>query len=225
MLAALLVMTLAATFALVVVGAVHSLQMVEGADASGWRAAAIEGEALAAATRSLRWRPSQVAGAVQKDDPGTRAAWAVTWAPAPAVTGDVWPRVSVQVVTSSGLANHRDDLVLDVRSEPWAMGVTCSADADIAAPLTVSGSGIYVGGCLRGRENVSFVWASGLVTPAGAPMDLVRGDDFPAAAVHGGAGIFARGVEIHDAAASDRVSRRHRPARRRGSPRRVAGRP
>ena len=198
MLAALLVMTLAATFALVVVGAVHSLQVVEGADASGWRAAALEAEALAAATRSLRWRPSEVAGAVEEDDPGAREAWMVTWAPAPPVTGDVWPRIAVQVVTSSGRANHRDDLVLDVRSEPWAMGVTCSADADIAAPFTVSGSGIYVGGCLRGRENVGFVGVSGFVTPAGAPTDLVRGDDFPAAAVHGGAGIFARGVEIHD---------------------------
>ncbi len=198
MLAALLVMTLAATFALVVVGAVHSLQVVEGADAAGWRAAAIEGEALAAATRSLRWRPSEVAGAVEEDDPGAREAWMVTWAPAPAVTGDVWPRIAVQVVTSSGRANHRDDLVLDLRSEPWAMGVTCSADADIAAPFTVSGSGIYVGGCLRGRENVSFVGVSGFVTPAGAPTDFVRGDDFPAAAVHGGAGIFARGIEIHD---------------------------
>ena len=51
MLAALLIMTLAATFALIVVGAVYSLHVVEGADASGWRATAAEGEALAEAIR------------------------------------------------------------------------------------------------------------------------------------------------------------------------------
>ena len=62
----------------------------------------------------------------------------------------------------------------------------------------MSGSGVYVGGCLRGRENVSFVADPGSVTPAGTPADVVRGDAFPAAAVHGGAGIFARGIEIHD---------------------------
>ena len=58
MLAVLLIMVLAATFALVVVGAVHSLQVVEGADAAGWRATAAEGRALAAVVRSLRWHPS-----------------------------------------------------------------------------------------------------------------------------------------------------------------------
>ncbi len=79
------------------------------------------------------------------------------------------------------------------------MGVTCTADADVAAPLTVSGSGVYVGGCLRGRENVAFASSAGSLTPAGGPADVVRAEVFPAAAVHGGAGIFARGVEVHDA--------------------------
>ena len=37
MLAALLIMILAATFALVVFGAVHNLQVVERSDAAGWR--------------------------------------------------------------------------------------------------------------------------------------------------------------------------------------------
>ena len=73
------------------------------------------------------------------------------------------------------------------------MGVTCARDAEVAAPLTVSGSGVYVGGCLRGRENVVFTAAAG----AGKPADAVRGEVFPAAAVHGGAGIFARNLEIH----------------------------
>jgi hypothetical protein len=194
MLAALLVGVLAAAFALVVVGAVHAVQSVEGADAAARRATAAEGPALAALARSLRWRPSALSGAGEGGDPRTVGAWRVSWTPEPAVAGDAWPRVAAQVVTSAGRARHRDDLVFDLRSESWAIGVTCAADADIAAPLTVCGSGVYLGGCLRGRENVAFVAGAG----TGSPADDVRGDLFPAAAVHGGAGIFARGVEIHE---------------------------
>ncbi|HEX5643172.1 MAG TPA: hypothetical protein VFZ86_12680, partial [Thermoleophilia bacterium] len=70
------------------------------------------------------------------------------------------------------------------------------------APLIVGGSGVYVGGCLRGRENVSFADAAdavpGLV--AGSPADVVQGEAYPAAAVHSGVGIFALGTEIHEVA-------------------------
>jgi hypothetical protein len=89
-------------------------------------------------------------------------------------------------------------VTLELRVEPWATGVTCSGDAEIRAPLEVAGSGVYVGGCLRGRENVGFVGGTGSVTPMGDAADDVRGDVFPAAAVHGGPGIFAGGVEIHE---------------------------
>ena len=54
-----------------------------------------------------------------------------------------------------------------------------------------------MGGCLRGREHVRFA-AAGAVTADGRPADAVRGDLFPVAAVHGGAGIHARGAEIHE---------------------------
>ena len=73
MLAALLVVVLAATFALVVVGAVLAVQSVEGADAAARRATAAEGQALAAVTRSLRWRPSASVGAVEGVEPGRRS--------------------------------------------------------------------------------------------------------------------------------------------------------
>jgi hypothetical protein len=200
MLAVLLIMVLAATFALIVVGAVHSLQVVEGADAASWRAAAAEGRALAAVTHSLRWHPLRTNGAAEGGDPASAESWQAAWTPAPPVSGNGWLRVAVQIVTAAGRASRRDDLVLEVRSEAWAMGVTCAADADVAAPLTVTGSGVYVGGVLRGRENVDFVQGPGPLTPDGVPVDDVRGDVFAAAAVHGGAGIFARGVEVHDAA-------------------------
>ena len=194
MLAALVVVVLAATFALVVVGAVHAVQSVEGADASARRATAAEGNALAAVTGSLRWRPSVLTGTSEGGDPAAGGSWRVSWAPAPVVDGSSWLRVGAQAETSAGRARRRDELVFELRREPWAMGVTCVGDADVAAALTVSGSGVYIGGCLRGRENVVFTAAAG----AGKPADAVRGEVFPAAAVHGGAGIFARSVEIHD---------------------------
>jgi hypothetical protein len=84
--------------------------------------------------------------------------------------------------------------------------VTCSGDAGILAPLEVAGSGVYVGGCLRGRENVGFVGGPGSVTPVGDPADGVRGDVFPTAAVHGGPGIFAGGVEIHEPSGDGRYA-------------------
>ena len=77
------------------------------------------------------------------------------------------------------------------------MGVTCVADAEVAAPLAVDGSGVYVRRLPQGPGERRLRQAP--VAPAGDPVDGVRGDVFPAAAVHGGAGIFARGVEIHDA--------------------------
>ena len=52
MLAALLIMVLAATFALIVVGAVHSLQVVERSDAAGRRAERAAGKAVTATTRT-----------------------------------------------------------------------------------------------------------------------------------------------------------------------------
>ena len=188
-------MVLAATFALVVFGAVRGLQLVEGADASGWRAGAAEARALAEATRALRWQASLAGGSASGGDQA--AGWAAAWQPALPVAGQVWPREMVHVETTSGSATSRDDAVLELRSEPWAMGVTCAGDAEIAAPLEVSGSGVYVGGCLRGRENVSFSSPAGSAPAGAAPADEVRGEVYPLAGVHGGAGIFAGGLEIH----------------------------
>jgi hypothetical protein len=198
MLAALLIMAVAATFALVVIGAVRSLQVVEGADAAGRRAGAAETAALAAVTRSLRWRPAEMTGSAVADDPPAKESWQAAWSPSPPSAGDVWPCVAVRVTSTARRASRTDDLLLDMCSEPWATGVTCGADAQIDSPFTVSGSGVYVGGCLRGRENVSFVAPPGSPVPAGALVDGVRGDVFAAAGVHAAAGIFAGGAEIHE---------------------------
>ena len=87
MLAALLIMVLAATFALIVVGAVHSLQVVERSDAAGRRAEAAAGKAVAATTAALRWRPGAWSGTIEGQDPSSRESWQATWAPAPPVAG------------------------------------------------------------------------------------------------------------------------------------------
>jgi hypothetical protein len=198
LLAALLVIVLAATFALVVVAGVHSLQLVERADAAAWRAGSLEGPALAAACRAWRWQPSLTTGAVEGDDAAAGTSWRASWEPAPPVGASPWPRLSAHVTTASGRARWSGLLTIEVVREPWAAGVTCREDADVDAELVVSGSGVYVGGCVRGRERVRFTAETGAVTAGGLPADGVRGDVFPAAAVHGGVGIFARGLEIHE---------------------------
>jgi hypothetical protein len=199
MLAVLLVMVLAATFALVVVAAVHGMQLVEGSDASAWRAQSLERSAIAKTSGLLRWRPL-LSGSAAGGDGAAGQSWETTWTAAPPVAGDLWPRLRLQVSTAAGKARKRDVIGALLQAEPWASGVTCAGDIEVNAPLVVGGSGVYVGGCLRGRENVSFEEANGAVpdSVSGGPADVVRGETFPVAAVHGGAGIFVRGTEIHE---------------------------
>lgn len=200
MLAVLLIMVLAATFALVIVAAVHGMQFVEGADASSWRAQSLERSSIARTSSLLRWRPLLSGSAAGGGDSAGQS-WQTLWNAAPPVAGDRWPRLRLQVFAAAGKARKQDALSVLLRAEPWASGVTCPGDVEVAAPLVVGGSGVYVGGCLRGRENVSFEEAAGAVPGlvAEGPADIVHGETYPAAAVHGGAGIFALGTEIHEA--------------------------
>ena len=119
--------------------------------------------------------------------------WETTWTAAPPVAGDRWPRLRLQVSTAAGKARRRDVLSVLLHAEPWASGVTCPGDVEVAAPLVVGGSGVYVGGCLRGRENVSFVGGRrrGPRSRRRRTRGRRPGETYPAAAVHGGAGIFA----------------------------------
>ena len=225
MLAVLLVMVLAATFALVVVAAVHGMQSVEGSDASAWRAQSLERSAVARTSSLLRWRPLLSGSAAGGGDSAGQS-WETTWTAAPPVAGDRWPRLRLQVSTAAGKARKRDVLSVLLRAEPWASGVTCPGDVEVAAPLVVGGSGVYVGGCLRGRENVSFAEAAGAVPGlvAGGPADVVHGETYPAAAVHGGVGIFALGTEIHEAPDAASYALDTRPSHGTARPGRLAGR-
>ncbi len=211
MLAALVIMTLAAAFVLVVVAAFGGLHAVETADAEGWRAEALAAQALGEVAAGLRWGPmtregEASGGGVASGDAAASppsGSWRAEWWPAPAVAGDAWPRVRARVDVRSGRARRVLDAGMDLRAELWASGVVCAGDAEVAAPLVVTGSGVYVGGSLRGRELVGFSQGAGPATPAGAPADVVHGDVYPEAAVHARAGIYAHGAEIHEPPVQD----------------------
>lgn len=199
MLAALLITALSATFALAITGAVHSLQMVERADASSRRASIALGDAVDHLARTLRWRPAAADGSAHEEYEGR--SWSAIWESCPSVDETAWTRVGVQAEGRVSTALCRDRLTVELRREPWAMGITCAEDAEIASTLAVDGCGVYVGGCLRGRENIRFGDDAlpGGTLPESPVLDLVHGDVFATAAVHAGAAIFARGQEIHQA--------------------------
>jgi hypothetical protein len=195
MLAALVVMVLAATFALVVVGAVSGLALVERSDAAAWRADALAARALGAASSALRWRPGETSGSVLGGTGGDGDHWEASWTVAPPVAGATWPRRRVTVAAATGTARRANAATVELRAELWAMGLVCAGDADVRGPLMISGSGAYVGGSLSGREFVGFAPSD----PAAAespPADLVHGDAFPEAGVHA-ASVVAHGAEIH----------------------------
>ncbi len=201
MLVALLVGVLAATFALAVVAAVHVTQVVGASDASAWRASVLRGGAADAAMAAARWRPTDVSGALVGADEAENEAWSATWEPAPPDGSSPWARRRVRVSAAHGRSRRRDDFTVECRAEEWATGVTCTGDAEFAAPFQIAGSGVYVGGCVRGREHVAFVAGAAGTTTSGEPADCCRGVDAPAA-VHAVAGIFWDGIEVHDPASS-----------------------
>jgi hypothetical protein len=196
MLAALLVMVLGAAFALVVVAAVASTFEVGVADAEAWRADGARAEAVEAALAEARWRPADLTGTVAGAEESRSETWSAEWAPC-AAAATSWPCRRVDVTATSGAARRSDRLTVHVQAEDWATGVTCAGDAEFRAPFTVAGSGVYAGGCVRGREHVMFA-GDGATEPD--QPDYAHGEDFAVAAVHAAAGIFAGDMEIHDTA-------------------------
>jgi hypothetical protein len=198
LLAALVVMVLAATFALALVGAVHALQLVADADAGAQRASRLESTAAGEVLGRLRWAPQQASGSLTGPGQSAREQWTAEWETAPPSPTSPWPRRSLRIAATASTARRVGRQNVELRVEDWAVGVSCAHDADVAAGLTLTGSGFYVGGCLRGREQVSFGAGDAGVTADGRPIDGARSDDCQVAAAHAGAGIFAGGVEIHD---------------------------
>jgi len=199
MLAAVLIAALAMLFALAVVAAVGSLQAVATCDASVWRVRVLTRHALAMVADRVRWQPSERAGVLGVDigDGADGGHWTASWSAATATPGTEYPVVRVDARASLGEARHSRTAVIELRPEAWAGGVLSAGDVEAGAPLTIEGSGLYAGGCVSGRENVSFAAGAGMITGDGMPRDLVHGDVFPAAAVHARGAIYAGGEEIH----------------------------
>ena len=174
MLVAVVVVALAALSAATAVAAVAGGHRVAAADRGSGRADAAAWQALDAQAERLRWRP-----------------WLADVPPGP----DERPSLLVEVAGEARGSWTRLRALLELGVPPWCGGLATGADAQLDAPVTVVGSGAYIGGSLRGREQLAFAPAApGLPGPA----DLVHGDLWPVAAAHALAGIWASGAEVHE---------------------------
>jgi hypothetical protein len=198
LLATLVVTGVAAVFAAMCVSAVRARQVVFAADTAGARAQAVLTQGLDDTCNRLRWAPSATAGSVDVPSvPPGDGAWHSTWTSVDTPSPGGFPVVNVIVESSAGAARARLTADVELRAEACAQGIVVGEDADLDAPFTVTGSGVYCGGCLRGRE-----WlhlgdgdaGAGTGVPA---SDCVHGDIWPVAGVHALGSIWAIGEEIH----------------------------
>jgi type II secretory pathway pseudopilin PulG len=203
LLAALVVTALAAVFAAAAVAAVSARQSIVGADVANARAQAGVKQALARVCLELRRHPAALEGELSSSaTTAGDATWRASWASADWVAGAAWPAVIVRAEATRGAARKGLSAVLQLRAEPVPQGLVTGGDAELQAPLRLTGSGLYCGGCLRGREWLEL----GSLDPAGAvtpPPDGVHGDVWPQAAVHALGGEWAAGEEIHAGLGSD----------------------
>jgi len=161
------------------------------------RAQAVAKQALARVCLELRRHPAALEGGLSSA-PTTAGgeAWQASWVAADTAAGVPWPVAVVQLEGSYRDARKHLSAMLQLRAEPVPQGMVAAGDVDLQAPLRVTGSGLYTGGCLRGREWLEF----GSLDPAAGttpPADGVRGDVWPQAGVHALGGVWSSGGEIH----------------------------
>ena len=190
LLAALVVTALAAVFAAAAVAAVSARQSIVGADVASVRAQAGAKQALARVCLELRRHPAALQGELSSGATNAEGeAWQATWVMVDSAAGATWPAVAVRAEGSRGAAEEALSAVLELRAEAVPQGLVVGGDAELQAPLKVSGSGLYCGGCVRGREWLEF--------GGSAAADVVHGESWPQAAVHALGGVWAAGAEIH----------------------------
>jgi len=123
-----------------------------------------------------------------------------------------WPSsarlVRVTARAASGGASASVIELVALRPSAVPRGLSVAEDLDAQADLAITGSGVYVGGVVRGREHVSFAPPSAEAAPpadaeatdvpasaSDAAPDHAWGGRWPAAGVHAGGGIWAAGLD------------------------------
>jgi hypothetical protein len=122
--------------------------------------------------------------------------WSFACVEIPSVEATACVRADVVVLAGTAAARRRLHAVVELRPARGAQGLTVYGDVHVGAPLVVSGGGLYSGGCVSGRESITFV--DPLATGPAPPADHVHGADWPVAAVHALGSIWERGMEIHE---------------------------
>ena len=198
LLAALVITCLAGVFAATCVAAVSARLDIAAADAGGVRAQAALSRGLDDVCSRLRRSPSATEGSYRAS-PANRgdAAWEAAWMSLPMTAAESFPQVGVELGSSAGSAGARLSAVIELRPEACAQGIVVAEDAELRAPVNVTGSGLYCGGCVRGREWVRF--GDGAIPT----VDGVHGDRWPMAGVHAAGGIWAAGNEVHESATAE----------------------
>jgi len=204
LLAALVITSLAGVFAATCVSAIGARLDVAAADAGGVRARAALSRGLDDVCYRLRRSPSTREGSYRAA-PANREdeVWEAVWTSLPTTAAEGFPQVGVELEASAGSAGARLSTVIELRAEACAQGIVVAEDAELRAPVEVTGSGVYCGGSVRGREWLGF--GDGAEAPAGATpaVDGVHGDRWPVAGVHAAGGIWAAGEEIHQGAPAE----------------------
>lgn len=95
--------------------------------------------------------------------------------------------------SGAATSTARLDVRLAARRLPG--GLTVAGGLVAGAPLTLEGTGAYVGGDVRGRQWIDFPASAA----DGMPPDRVRDDLWTVAAVHAQGRVFADDVEVHGA--------------------------
>jgi hypothetical protein len=201
LLAALVITSLAGVFAATCVSAVRARLDVAASDAGGARAQSALSRGLDdVGSRLCRW-PSAREGSCRtvpaNPDDGV---WEAVWTGLPTATADGFPQVRINLKASAGEAGARLSAVVELRAQECAQGILVAEDVELRAPVDVTGSGVYCGGSVRGREWLRFGDAVEMPTGATAAGDNVHGDRWPEAGVHAAGGIWASGEEIHQSA-------------------------
>ena len=145
-------------------------------------------QSLREACDVLRLHPTDSSGTSAGHEGATH--WSASWQPL-ATNGSGWQTLSLESSSTVGTSRRRLGAIIELRGESCAEGVLVGTDAEFTAPCTVTGSGFYCGGSLRGREWLAF-------EPAASALDAVHPDRWPRAAAHELGGIWADGTEIHD---------------------------